>query len=128
MNALSSRSLCIAVTLVILCGTLSAFPSDSSDKDGKLVVQVIGGDIDNTPAANVYVEAFGFVRKYRSVKSFVLKSSRPGQYEGALPPGVYDVFVSEGTSEPRCRRILIKPGLTSTWMLKLEIDEIYTEK
>jgi hypothetical protein len=35
-----------------------------------------------------------------SEKSFVLKMVKPGRYEAALPPGVYDVFVSEASSTP----------------------------
>src|SRR2546423_5240125 len=66
------------------------------EKDGKLVVLVTWGDIDNTPATDVYVEAYGFVHKYDSNRAFVLKMSRAGRYEASLPPGVYDVFVSEG--------------------------------
>ena len=100
----------------------------SAEKDGTLVVLVTWGDIDNTPANDVYVEAYGFVRKYNTSKSFVLKMSNAGRYESSLPPGVYDVFVSEGTSIPRCRRVLITPGLIGYWTLKLEIDDVYTEK
>ena len=102
-------------------------PAQKDEKDGTLVVLVTWGDLDNTPATNVYIEAHGFVPKYRSEKSFVLKSLRDGQYEATLPPAVYDVFVSDGTSEPRCRRVLIRPGLTETWTLKLKIDEVYTQ-
>jgi len=99
-----------------------------SKKDGKLVVLVTWGDVDNTPATDVYVEAYGFVRKFGSEKSFVLNMSRAGRYEVSLPPGVYDVFVSEGSSIPRCRRVLISPGFTGYWTLKLEIDDVYSEK
>jgi hypothetical protein len=117
---------------VLLLGCLStaitAYSAQSPAKDGMLVVLVTYGDVDNTPASTVYIEAYGFVRKYNAHKSFVLKSSQPGRYEVALPAGVYDVFVSEGTSEPRCRRMQVDPGLTSTWTLKLEIDEVYTER
>jgi len=35
-----------------------------SKKDGKLVVLVTWGDVDNTPATDVYVEAYGFVPIY----------------------------------------------------------------
>jgi hypothetical protein len=65
------------------------------EQHGKLVVLVRLGDIDNSPATNVYVEAYGFVRQYRSKKSFILRASQAGRYEGSLPTGVYDVFVSE---------------------------------
>ena len=101
---------------------------DASNKDGKLVVLVTWGDSNNTRATDVYIEAHGFVQKYRSERSFVLKMSRAGRYEAALPPGVYDVFVSEGTSIPRCRRVLVSPDSTGYWTLKLEIDDVYTDK
>lgn len=47
------------------------------------------------------------------------------KYETSLPPGSYDVFVSEGTSMPRCRRLRIRPELPTYWALKLEIDDVY---
>ena len=102
--------------------------SSTSQKDGKLIVNVTWGDIDNTSANDVYVEAYGFIQKYDADKSFVLKMSQNGQYEASLPPGRYDVFVSEAGSVPRCRRVLIKPGLTTHWTLKLEIDDVYTNQ
>ena len=99
-----------------------------AEKNGTMAVLVTWADIDNTPADDVYIEAYGFVREHNASESFVLKMSRAGHYEASLPPGVYDVFVSEGTSEPRCRRMLITSGYTATWTLKLEIDEVYTDK
>ena len=100
----------------------------SDEKDGTLVVLVAWGDDDNTPATNVYVEAHGFVRKYHSQKSFVLTNSTAGRYEVSLPPAVYDVFISDGTSVPVCRRLRIREGLTETWTLKLKLDQVYTER
>ena len=86
----------------------------SVDKDGTLIVLVTWGDIDNTPANDVYIEAHGYVVKDRAEESFVLKMAHAGHYEVALPPGVYDVFVSEGDSVPRCKRVLISPGCKTT--------------
>jgi hypothetical protein len=100
----------------------------AADKDGKIVVFVTLGDNDNTPADNVYIEAHGHVQNSSSEKSFVFRMVRAGQYEVSLPPAVYDVFVSEGTSEPRCKRLLVNPGLRTFWNLKLEIDHIYNQK
>jgi hypothetical protein len=37
--------------------------SQGSQKNGTLVVKVTAGDIDNTPANDVYVEAYGFRRE-----------------------------------------------------------------
>jgi hypothetical protein len=125
MNIVSKYLSVLVLLLALLpMGRAAARPSE---KDGTLVVLVTWGDVDNTPANDVYAEAYGFVRKYGSKKSFALDSSHAGRYEVTLPPGVYDVFVSEGTSEPRCRRMLVSAGATSTWTLKLEIDEVYTE-
>lgn len=118
----------VALLLGLLPIARAGKQDPSSEKDGTLVVLVTWGDVDNTPANDVYIEAHGWVPKYRSEKSYVLSMAHAGRYEASLPPGVYDVFVSEGTSEPRCRRVLISPGRTGYWTLKLEIDEIYTDK
>ena len=129
MNIVILRSLSVALLLLALLPIGSVNAGDHSvSKDGTLVVLVTLGDVDNTPANDVYVEAHGFVWKYHSEKSFILKNVSAGRYETSLPPGVYDVFVSEGTSEPRCRRMRIREGLGGTWTLKLELDEVYTEK
>ena len=57
-----------------------------------LIVQVTWEDIDNTPANDVYVEAYGFVSEVRLSKSFVLKMQNKGQYQASLPAGVYDLL------------------------------------
>ena len=105
-----------------------AHAASSPASDGELVVFVTWGDLKNTPANDVYIEAHGFVRKFDAYKSFVLESSMAGVYKASLPPGVYDVFISEGTSKPRCKRLLILPGKTTAWKLKLDIDLVYTQK
>ncbi len=128
MNTWSLKYLSIFMLLLALTTAGSQDHPGRPEKDGTLVVLVTWGDIENTPATNVYVEAYGFVRKYDLEKSFVLKMSGAGRYETTLPPGVYDVFVSEGGSIPRCRRVLVSPGFTGYWTLKLEIDDVYTEK
>jgi hypothetical protein len=100
----------------------------SSGREGTLVVLVTWGDINNTRATNVWIKAHGFVPKYHSERSFVLELFQPGRYQASLPPAVYDVFVSEGTSLPRCKRVLISPGQEENWSLNLEVDKVYTEK
>jgi len=98
------------------------------ERDGTLVVLVTWGDIDNTPANDVYIEAHGFVVRDKVEKSFVFKMIHAGRYEVSIPPGVYDVFVSEGNSEPRCKRMLVVPERTGFWTLKLETDVVFTQK
>src|SRR6266513_1458706 len=95
-------------------------------RDATLVVLVTWDDADKMPATGVYMQAHSFAANYVSEKSFVLKMVKPGRYEAALPPGVYDVFVSEASSIPRCRRVLIN-GHTPYWNLMLEHDDVYLE-
>jgi hypothetical protein len=129
MNTPRLRGFAVSVLLLaLLTSGSSQTVGQALEQDGRLVVLVTWGDVDNTPATDVYLEAHGFVQKYHSEKSFVLKMSSAGQYESELPPGVYDVFVSEGTSVPACKRVLIKATSTTNWTLKLENDYVYTEK
>jgi len=125
MNIMSLKSLGVVLLVLALLPAWSVNSEGRpAEKDGTLIVLVTWGDVDSTPANDVYIEAHGFVQRYRAEKSYVLKSSTAGRYETSLPPGVYDVFISEGTSEPRCRRMRIREGMPSTWTLKLEIDEV----
>jgi hypothetical protein len=129
MSILNRRYFSLSILLLALLPTGRAVNvGEDPQKDGALVVKVTWGDIDNTPASGVYVEAYGFVEKYDTKKSFVLKMSRDGQYEAPLPMGIYDVFVSDGSSVPRCRRLMIKAGLTKYWTLKLEHDDVYVNE
>ena len=133
MNVRTLRHL---ITLVILLAVLFNVSkaddrSATSDQRVPLVVLVTWDDAYKTPATNVYVEAYiegqSFGVKYGSERSFVLKMVKPGQYEAALLPGVYDVFVSEASSMPRCRRVLLK-GNTPSWNLMLEHDDLYLSR
>jgi hypothetical protein len=129
MSILSLKLLSGVSLLLALLPTQSVnHGARPAEEDGILVVLVTWGDDNNTPANDVYIEAHGFVWKFHSEKSFVLKKSTTGRYETSLPPGVYDVFVSEGTSEPKCRRMRIRESLTETWTLKLQLDQTYTER
>jgi hypothetical protein len=129
VNILSFRYLGILVLVLALLPTGRAQDAGRrAEKDGTLVVLVTWGDVDNTPANDVYVLAHSFVVKDGLEKSFVFKMSHAGRYEASLSPGVYDVFVSEGTSIPRCRRVLITADYTGYWRLKLEHDDVYLQK
>jgi hypothetical protein len=119
------------IVLVLLLAFFVGGQADDKvpvEKDGTLLVFVKWGDLDKTPANDVYIEAHGFVQKYRSQKSFVLKMSYAGRYELPIPPGVYDVLVSEGISIPVCKRVLIRAGSTTDWSVNLEMDHEYTQR
>jgi hypothetical protein len=117
----------LAFFLLLLTAAKYAAASPAPEKDGTLVVLVTWGDVENTPATNVYVEAHGYVARLSAKKSFVFEMVRAGRYEVSLPPGIYDVFISDGSSEPRCRRMQIEAGKIGTWTLKLEIDEVFMQ-
>jgi hypothetical protein len=124
--------LCIAMAAISFGQSpQSAAPSEQAvdtGKNGTLVVLVTWDDANTTPTTGAYVEAHSFNVNWVSEKSFVLKMVKPGRYEAALPPGVYDVFVSEASSTPRCRRALVTADYTGYWKLMLEHDEVYLER
>jgi hypothetical protein len=102
--------------------------ASDTGKNGTIVVLVTLDDVNKTPPRDIYVEAHSFNVNWVSEKSFVLKMVKAGRYEAALPPGVYDVFVSEPSSTPRCRRVLVTAGYTGYWSLMLEHDDVYLAK
>jgi hypothetical protein len=114
------------VLLIVFLGVTAVLGADlSRQNDGKLVVIVTWGDVDNTPATNVIVEVVGHAAPDSWSKRVLLESPKKGQYEASLDPGVYDVFVSESGSMPRCRRVNIQSKSGTYWTLKLEIDDVY---
>jgi hypothetical protein len=129
VDILNVRHASVLILLVALGPAGRALATAQAlEKNGALVVIVTYGDVDNTPARNVVVEVYGYGRNYPRRKPALLKPSKDGHYEASLQPGIYDVFVSEGSSTPRCRRLEIRAGETSYWTLKLEIDDVYLEK
>ena len=124
-------SFCVAMAAISFGqSSRSTAPSEQAldtGKDTTFVVLVNWDDVDRTPTTGAYIEAHSFNVNWVSEKSFVLRMVKPGRYEGALPPGVYDVFVSEASSTPRCRRVLIN-GHTPSWNLMLEHDDVYLER
>jgi len=104
----------LVFALLLFTTTRYVYAGPPPESDVTLVVLVTWGDVDNTPAKGVYVEAHAYM-------------VRPGRYEVSLPPGVYDVFVSDSSSEPRCRRMRVAVGDANTWLLKLDLDEVYIQ-
>ena len=81
--------------------------------NGKLTVTVISGDLENSPAddAEVYVHGHPFRAHLSNTDvEAVVKQVRSGRYEFSLAPGLYDVFVRESGSYPRCKRVQIDAG------------------
>ena len=131
MNVLSVKFFSVLIFLLAFLAPDRHKASDRpEEKDGTLVVLLTWKDLTydpNGPFPPIYVEAYGFVSKYHKTKSFVLESSHFGRHERSLPPGVYDVFVSHGSSFPACKRVRVTEGSTTTVNLQLEVDEVYTQ-
>ncbi len=131
MDILGLRYSTVLVLLLALLPTGMTVCEDRPlEKDGRLVVIVTWGDIDNMPASNVFVEAHGYTHGLKSPPraSSLLKASQDGRYEASLQPGLYDVFVSDSSSVPRCRRVLVKAGEANYWTVKMEFDDVYLQK
>jgi len=130
MTVLSKQLLGLCALPMFVLGYVMAHekPVAADTENGTLIVLVTWGDISNTPADDVYVEAHSLNAKAHDQVSVVLKMVRPGHYESSLPLGVYDVFISEGNSVPRCKRVLIRSKMQNYWTLKLEDDEVYTSR
>lgn len=122
--------LLLGVLFITLIGRNMAQERTQSavNDNGTLTVIVTWGDINNTPANDVYIEAYTSSPKHGTQSSYILKQVRPGDYEFSLPPGVYDVFMSEGNSIPRCKRVMIQPKYKSYWTVKLEDDDVFLSK
>lgn len=63
--------------LLVLTTVKYAIAVPSQEKDGTIVVLVTWGDIDNTPANDVFIEAHGYVIKDKAEKSFVFRMAVP---------------------------------------------------
>lgn len=118
----------LALPLSLFLSAQTADNQAASEKNGTLVVLTTWDDAYKTPATGVYIEAHSFNANHVSERSFSLKMVKAGRYEAEVPPGVYDIFVSEASSIPRCRRVLVKPRGGHLWNLMLEHDDIYLER
>ena len=115
-------SLAIALAILVLFVTCPISGADQASHEGKLVVLALLGD-NNTPSK----DAFVYVRGYLGQPSVAVSPSRVGWFEINLHPGLYDVFVSEGSSLPMCRRFEIKANRTKVYSAKLEVDDDHLE-
>ena len=132
MNVPILRSFSVVIFLLaFLAAERDNTSSHPEEKDGTLIVLLTWKDVEydpNGPFPHIYVEAYGVVSKLHTTKSFILESSHFPRYEGALPTGVYDVFVSEGTSFPACKRVRVEDGATTTVNLQREVDQVNTQR
>jgi len=55
----------------------------------------------------------------RTTVDKVVYTNEAGDYKVDLPPGVYDVFVSRGDSEPAAKKVRVVPEKDTTFDVKL---------
>ena len=112
----------VIFALCLISLTSAAHQASQENKSGKLVVRALIGD-NNTPSK----DAFVYIRGNLGQPSTALSPTRDGWFEISLKPGLYDVFVSEGSSLPMCKRIEVKPNYTKMYTAKLEADDDHLE-
>lgn len=113
----SSRGL---VWFSILLAT-SAVLAQSRPKVGYLAGQVLYGE-SPTPRAFVYVHSLN--PKFDSI----IDLDSNGKFRVALTPGLYDVFVSEVSFVPMCKRLEIIEKQETTWNVTLRTDDEHLER
>lgn len=93
----------------------------SSQTEGRLVVSVTIGD-DKQPYSNAVVYVRGYRPQYNGETSTILQASQKGRFEASLPPGLYDIFVSDASSIPMCKRVEIVANETEHYTASLTAD------
>jgi hypothetical protein len=113
--------------LLLLYRPITVSGASKDERVGFLAVTVTTGD-DQGPAKNAFVLVRGYRPVYNGESSTVLKPTADGFFETSLPPGFYDVFVSEVSSLPMCKRVEIVPGKIEHYTANLKADEEHLEQ
>ena len=51
-----------------------------------------------------------------------------GRFQVQIPPGFYDIFVSAFAFSPKCAKVRVKPGESTTFNAKLQVDGLVTKE
>lgn len=98
-----SRQL-LVLLLCFFCVSVAAAPSPSGTLRGHVTAPAGGG----ATAAQIRVLQWYFVSgEPRTICDKVIYTDDDGNFSVQLPPGVYDVFVSRGDSEPVAKKLKI---------------------
>jgi hypothetical protein len=57
-----------------------------------------------------------------------MSQTKEGVFGASLPPGVYDVFVSDAGALPMCGRVAIVAGQREVFYANLKLDLAHMEK
>lgn len=116
----------IVALLFFLCSAVAS-GDDHAPREGFLAVTVTLGEARTPlPTASVFVRGYRHV--YLGDLFAVLSQTREGVYGVSLPPGVYDVFVSDAGTIPVCRRVAILAGQREEFSANLKLDMEHIEK
>jgi len=93
--------------LVLALPTVSGAGQAAARPEGRLTVVVTSGD-PAAPTRDAFVFVRGYEPRYHGETLSQVRPTRDGWFEVSLPPGLYDVFISEGSCIPKCRRVAIE--------------------
>jgi hypothetical protein len=114
--------------LLLLYQPIIVFGANKDEQRvGFLAVTVTTGD-DQGPSRDAFVFVRGYRPVYHGESSTVLKPTADGFSETSLPPGFYDVFVSEVSFPPMCKRVGIVAGKIEHYTANLKLDQEHLEQ
>jgi len=114
------------ISLSVAClALLPVAGGQDSQRVGFLAVTVtVGGD--HFPAVHAFVAVRGYPPTSKEV--IALTPTKDGFFETSLPPGIYDVFVSEDSTFPACKRVKVAAGDIAHYEANLTVDIASLEK
>jgi hypothetical protein len=112
---------------VLLCSSSLGQESENKAVNGVLSITVSVGET-HTPFGGAFVFVRGHRRWPDGEWSDALTPTKDGYFQLILSPGLYDVFVSRGSTFPSCKRFAITAGHAEHYDANLKIDEEHMEK
>jgi hypothetical protein len=117
----------LAIVLLLCCPIVASVDDQAAQRVGFLAVSVSIGD-GHMPLTSAFVFVRGYRPVYHGESSAVLTQTKDGYFETSLPPGLYDVFVSDADALPACKRVAIVAGQVEHYGVNFKVDEEHLEK
>ena len=106
--------------IVLMVGTAPLNGKQSTAKWTGVTGRVVYGD---TPMRRAFV----YVRDPRGKSDTLANLDADGGFSVMLPPGLYDIFVSEASFLPTCQRVEVIDGQKTRVSIHLQTDEEHLE-
>ena len=121
------RSIRLTIPMLFCCQIVALGNGQTAQKDGFLSVTVSLQDT-HVPLTSAFVFVRGYRQVYLGESSSVLRQVKDGVFATSLPPGIYDVFVSDVGTIPICKRVVIVTGEGEHYDANLKVDFAHLEK